>query len=321
VSRRWSLLAAFLITAVWLVGAAPARATYPGPNGRIAFTDYTRGQIFAVDPDGGGLKRLSDVGQSRFPSWPDWSPNGHRLLFTADGGADRGAPIMVVRADGSHERVLIRDAKGFRDYEPNFTPSGRGIVFARCKPNDGVCAIWRMRLNGSHKHALTPYREGAKERVDFDPSVAPSGKRIAFTRFGAGGIGSRIYVMASDGSHPHPITPAPLEASSPDWAPNGKRIVFSTNSQRTGSSVFSIRPKGAGLRRLTAERYPHNDALASYSPRGNKIAFVSDRNYPDACCNDFFEMDPLGANEHVVDIGRSNPGVLWPAWGTHPLAP
>jgi TolB protein len=311
-----------LATALVTLGGGVAYATFPGPNGRIAYSDYVNGQLYAVNPDGSALDQLTNAGPNRLPIWPDWAPDGRRIVFSADGGPNRGAPIKIIHADGSHEHRLSHDAKGFRDYDPHYTPDGRHLVFARCKPNDGVCAIWKMGLNGSHKHALTPYVEPpGNERVDFGPSVSPNGKRIAFTRFAGGGFQARIFVMHRDGSHAHPVTPPWLEGFAPDWAPGGGRIVFSSHAPRTGSSVFTIRPDGDGLRRLTPSRYPHNDALAGFSPRGNRIVFVSDRNYSDICCNDLFEMGANGTGEEMIDVGLADAGIIFPAWGTHPLAP
>jgi Tol biopolymer transport system component len=319
---RGEWLGALLVTATAaLIGASSAGATFHGRNGRIAFTDFMSGQMYAVNPNGTGLDQLTSAGPNRLPIWPDWAPNGRRIVFSSDGGPDRGAPIKIIHANGSHERRLSHDKKGFRDYDPNYTPDGHHLVFARCKPNDGVCAIWKMRLNGSRMHALTPYVEPpGNERIDFFPSVAPNGKRIAFSRSAGEGFNSRIFVMHTDGSHAHSVTPPRLEGFAPDWAPGGGRLVFSSDSLRTGSSLFTIRPNGHGLRRVTPSRYPHNDALGAFSPRGNRLAFISDRNYPDGCCNDLFTVGLQGGAEHMVDTG-AGAGILFPDWGTHPLAP
>jgi TolB protein len=321
--RRTRAIGALALAAGLIAtGGGIAHATFPGQNGRIAYSDYVNGQLYAVNPDGSALHQLTNAGANRLPSWPDWAPDGKRIVFSSDGGGDRGAPIKIIHPNGSHERRLSHDAKGFRDYDPNYTPDGHHLVFARCKPDDGVCAIWKMRLNGSRRHALTPYVElPGNERVDFGPAVAPNGKRIAFTRFAGGGFQARLFVMRTNGSHAHPVTPPRLEGFAPDWAPGGGRLLFSSNASRTGSSLFNIRPDGNGLRRVTPSRDPFNDSLGAYSPQGNRIVFVSDRNYPDTCCLDLFTVGPQGGAGQLVDTGTPGAGILFPDWGTHPLAP
>lgn len=311
-------LAALLTTMA--VGAPNAHATFPGREGRIAFSDFHSGEVFAVNPDGTKLRKLTHVAGSKWHAdWPSWSPSGNRLIFTRNAGGSDPAHIWVVRADGTHQHRLAGDARGFRDYDPTFTPNGRGIVFARCKPDDGVCAIWKMRVDGSHKQALTPYREGVKERIDFNPSVSPNGKQIAFIRFYAAGINSRLFVMGIHGRHPQPITGAELEATAPDWDPSGQAITFTSNSQRLGSSVFTINPDGTGLKQITPSRFPHSDRLSVYSPLGGRLAFISDRNYSDICCNDLFTIDSSGTGEQLIGGGFPNRGITDPVWGTAPL--
>src|SRR3954467_11363141 len=207
---RFLVLLAAAARALLAMGAAPAVATFPGPNGRIAFSDYVSGQIYAVNPDGSARTQLTHTGPNRATEWPSWSPNGKRILFSRfrlDTPSDN-ARIWIMNADGTNKRQVADDAKGFRDYTPKFTPDAARIVFTRCKPGDGVCAIWRMRADGTHKRALTPYVEPPNnEAVDFDLSISPDGRRIAFTRFLSGGFFARIVVMRADGSNPHPITP------------------------------------------------------------------------------------------------------------------
>jgi Tol biopolymer transport system component len=179
-----------------------------------------------------------------------------------------------------------------------------------------------MWADGTHKQALTPYVHGPNnEHIDFFPSVAPDGNRIAFTRFASDGVISRIFVMTVDGGDPHAISPARLEAFAPDWSPSGRRITFSSNSLRAGESVFTMKRDGSDIRRITRDRFPHSDAVPAYSPQGDRIVFSSDRNYSDACCLDLFAINPTGGGEHLIDTGLSGAGILDPAWGTAPLAP
>lgn len=324
-SRFVGALIAFALA--MLAAAAPAGATFPGPNGRIAFADYISGQISAVNPDGSALAQLTNTGPRHGVDHPSWAADGKHLLFerflNVDDPSQDRSRIWVMRADGSHQRKVASETEGFRDVTPAYTPDGSEIVFTRCHPPPkDVCAIWKMRSDGTHKVALTRFvHNNNEERTDFFASVSPDGGSIAFARFNGKGFIARIFVMGIDGSDAHAITRPPLEAFDPDWAPNGKRITFSTKAPRLGSNIYTIKPDGTDLQQVTPSIFPFNNALSGYSPRGNRLTFVSDRNYPDLCCNDLFAVDSGGGGEHMIDTGLSDAGIINPAWGPAPLLP
>ncbi len=296
------------------------------PDGtRIVYeglADYVSGQIYAVNPDGSALAQLTNTGPRHSVDGPSWSADGKRLLFERFNVAGEGR-IWVMRADGSHQRTVASETKGFSDLTPAYTPDGSEIVFTRCHPPPrDVCAIWKMRADGTHRRALTRIVHNTREeRTDFFASVSPDGGSIAFGRFDANGFTARIFVMTVDGRDAHAVTRPPLEAFDPDWAPNGKRITFSSKAPRLGSNVFTIKPDGTDLQQVTPSVFPHNNALSGYFPRGNRLAFVSDRNYPHLCCNDLFAIDSEGGGEHMIDTGLSDAGIINPAWGPAPLLP
>ena len=91
--------------------------------------------IYAMRPDGGGLRRLTRSSSDRAPNW---SPHGMNVVFSRKGGLAR------VRADGSHEQQLVR-----RGMEPAWSPDGRSIVFSRGD------ALWTMRSTGAEVRRLT----------------------------------------------------------------------------------------------------------------------------------------------------------------------
>ncbi|MGN6167014.1 MAG: TolB family protein [Solirubrobacteraceae bacterium] len=307
-------LAAALALVAARASAGPARPAAHGTQEKIAFWDFVSGQVYTVNADGSGLRQLTHATGGVQAMHPDFSPDGKLIVF---GLGDNTHPwrIWVMRSDGTRQRQLTTDTKGFRDNTPIYTPNGRAIVFSRCLPGDGVCAIWEMNADGTHKHALTPYvPSGVHERVDFGAAVSPNGKRIAFTRFFANGIQAQIYLMNADGSNPRPITAPRLEAAAPAWSPNGRWIAFNTNNLRNGARIFAIRPNGKHLRALTPNHSPHNDYGPSYSPNGKQIAFSSDRRHPDGCCLDLFEMRANGSREHKVTLGLRHAGILDPVW-------
>jgi TolB protein len=316
-TRRRSLLIAVATVAFGLAGSGPpAQASLPGHAGRIAFWDASTGQIYTVAPDGSGLRQLTHVDSAHAAIRPKWSPGGRRIIFTrvlANTGEDH-ARIWIMGADGSDAHQLSHDAPGFRDYTGSFTPDGRNIVFARCQPDDGVCAIWEMRADGSHMHAITPFRTGSNEAVDFGPSVSAKGA-IVFTRFFWRGITSQSWVIPSAGGGGRAVTPVRLEAVGGDWAPSGRAFVFNSSSQHFNSALYRIGAAGGGLRQLTTTHYPHNDYEPTYAPDGRGIAFISDRRYPDICCLDLVAVSADGTHLHRISPGPLNE-VLDPAWGS-----
>ncbi|HEU0192834.1 MAG TPA: hypothetical protein VFQ71_01465 [Gaiellales bacterium] len=315
--RRLTAAVGLTIVAAALVASStPAGATLPGSPGRIAFWDFNTGQIYTVSPDGSGLRQLTHVDSAHAATAPRWSPNGRWIIFTLQrtNTADDHARIWIMRANGADAHQLSHDRPGFRNYTGAFTPNGRRIVFSRCQPADGVCAIWQMRADGSHMRAITPFRVGRNEAVDFGPAVSKSGA-ILFSRFFWRGIASQTWVMPPGGGPGRPVTPARLEAGPSDWAPSGRAIVFNSNSQRFNSSLYRVSAGGAAVRRLTTTPYPHSDFEPSYSPDGSAIAFVSDRRHSDLCCNDLFAVDGNGGHLHRISTGPLN-GVLDPAWGS-----
>lgn len=305
--------------------AAPAHATFPGPNGRIAFENYFSGEIFAANPDGGGLVQLTHVAPDSFAGQPDWSPDGTRIAFpqakVPTGGPDIPR-IWIMRADGSNPHRLAGAPKGIREYQPNFTPDGRHIVYVRCKAGEPRCALWRMRSDGTDKEAITAYTRPGEPNVDYMPSISPDGESVAFTRFFRRGVWSRMWMMEIDGSNLRSLTPRRLEAWGPDWSPGGDQITFTNNSnQFGGGDIFTMNPDGTEIQRITPVDYPPNDQEPTYSPEGDRILFGSDRNYPDACCLDLFTIDPDGGAASMIDLGLPDAGLTQPDWGTAPLLP
>jgi Tol biopolymer transport system component len=307
---RLSLLAVLALVASLVLGG-PAQGTFPGPNGRIAFADFGTGQLYSINPDGTGLRQLTHVAAPGVADQPDWSPDGRRIAFSSDlSGEPR---LYVMDRDGSRQRLVFSDLSGYADFIPKYTPDGSRLIFARCRD---VCAIYSVRVDGTHLQALTRFKVGINEAVDFDPSVAPDGRRIAFVRFNAGGIQAQVYVMRADGSGAHPITPPALEAFAPDWTPDGRHLLVASNCCRLGSAIYRVNPDGSGLTRLTRPQFPHNDILPSASPQGDRVAFSSDRPYPDICCLDLFLMRADGSGLHRVPTGLV--GVQEPDWGPAP---
>jgi Tol biopolymer transport system component len=323
-ARRAVAVAASLATASLAITAAPAAAAGPpaaGPpgTGRIAFSDFMTGQVYAVNPDGSGLAQLTHEPSGIAARWPDWSPNGSRVLFARVKLSNFVGRIWIMNANGTGRRQLASGVPGRSDFEPRYTPDGRHIVFTQCLPFFEHCAIWIMRSDGTHRHLIVPFLPAPNETNNFDPKVSPDGRRITFTRFGFHGVISQVWVARIDGTHARPLTAPRLEASGPSWSPDGRHIAFASNCCRVQSSLYAMRADGTGVTRLATTKWPTNNFGPAYSPNGRQIAFSSDRRHPDLCCEDLFIMRANGSRQHLVDTGIQ--GVIDVAWGSAPLVP
>ncbi len=172
--------------------------------------------------------------------------------------------IAVMAADGSG---LTRLTNGY-DFEPQFSPDGRQIAFAR-EIEISAAEIFVMAGDGSGQTQLTNNTTN-----DRQPSWSPDGRQIAFMSRRDGN--TRIYVMHADGSAQTRLTNAndPASDEVPSWSPDGRQIAF--RSTRDGNAeIYVMGADGSAPTRLTND--PAFDSDPSWSPDGRRIAFGSDR--------------------------------------------
>ena len=308
--------AASLAAACLTITAAPAAAA--PATGRIAFTDGATHQIYAVNPDGTGLAQLTHEPTGIAARWPDWSPQGSRILFARVSLSNFVGRIWIMNADGTGQRRLASDVPGQSDLQPRYTPDGRHIVFLRCLPFGEHCAIWIMRSDGTHRHLVIPFLDTPTETNNFFPNVSPDGRHITFSRFGFHGIASQVWVAGINGAHARPLTAPRLEAFASTWSPDGRSLAFTSGANLAQGAIYVMRADGTGVTRLAITKWPTSNILPAYAPGGSQIAFVSDRRHPGQCC-DLFVMRANGSQQHLVPTGIE--AVIDVAWGTAPLVP
>jgi Tol biopolymer transport system component len=118
-----------------------------------------------------------------------------------------------------------------------------------------------------------------------------------------------------------PLTPDSGTDNLPAWSPKGDVITFT--SRRDGDwELYSIRPDGTGMKRLT--RSPGNDAHASWSHDGRWLAFSSARGgFKDEMARgggggqgatDIFVMRPDGTDVRRLTDDATEEGTTAFAW-------
>jgi Tol biopolymer transport system component len=307
------LVLAFTANGSVTASASRGEAAMPG-SGRIAFAMDTSGapdccgpdntfNIAKMRPDGSHVTQLTHFAVGKLALDPDWSPNGEKIVFSLfPSGRLQHTQLWVVNADGSHTHRLLSD--GYIEQSPNYSPNGSNIIFSRCRTDFSACTIVEVRADGSIPRVLLPMRTD-----DFatDPEYSPNGRRIVF-RGDLRGAADDIYVMRSDGTHVHRITPARSDGERPGWTPDGRHVLFT----KSCCSIWRIRADGTHPVRLTSPRHGRNDFTGtdSYSPNGHRIAF--ERDAPDfASYFSIWVMNANGTDQHKIGPPRS----VNPTWG------
>ncbi len=281
--KKFILATAFMFTTSFIATGfpQPARAAFPGANGKIIFRSNRdiNTEIYSMNADGSGQINLTNNVANEFDG--AYSPDGNKILFrsTRDAGNQE---IYVMNADGSGQTRITNNVTSAEAHAV-WSPDGSKIAFF--SDRDGNGEIYVMNADGSGQINLT--NNVAAENF---PAWSPDGTKIIFNTNRDGN--NEIYVMNADGSNQTRLTNnAFIDGSQFDaWSPDGTKITF--NSSRDGNNeIYVMNADGSNQTRITTDL--SSDSAPAWSPDGSKIGFTSNRDGN----NEAYTMNIDGTNQ------------------------
>jgi Tol biopolymer transport system component len=288
---RVALAALGAALAALATAPAPALATYPGRDGRIAYTANPTGAqpayLFTVKPDGSGTRQLTDTPTEE----PSWAPNGRHLVFMQR-LPEGGSQIVTIRADGGQSRVITTFGSEVSVGSPSFAPNGREILYNTREE------IRRVRTDGTNDRLVLGVYDGSALS---SPQFAPDGKRIIFDGHPTSTGGYGIWTARPNGSGLKQLT-ADIEHEAPDYRPDGRRVLFFQYD-----SSYVMRANGQDQ-----EKLPGYIQYGSWAPSGDRIVGAVTHPHPGdpsfSDCSDIYTASPAGKNlSRVTDYCTPNP--------------
>ena len=182
-------------------------------------------------------------------TYPNWSPDGRKLLFLSNGRqTDTKTQLYIINLGGGEAQLVAGMEKGVSN--PRWSPDGKSILF--------TSRVWTDEKKDTDVKHITRIRYKFNNMGFFE--------------------GTRVHLFTvKPGGKPKQLTEGEYDVIDPKWSTDGKHITFITNmepDQDTSrvTDLYSIPPKGGEPVKLTDTTYSivnHN-----HSPVSETIAFI-----------------------------------------------
>ena len=286
-------LTAIFVVLASLAPAAPALATFPGANGRIAFEEYGVAMT-TRDADGSNVRFVNpDANQ------PVWSADGNRIAYSTYSAPNQ---LWTMAADGSDQQ-LVTSLGDFIQY-PAWSPDGSKIAVvsnaASCGDGNvytgqGVFVVDVATGHVTNISASLPWSAGATWCRLFTPGLSwsPDGQTVVAST-GDTAEAVQEYRDATLGRFPADLVAIDVDTRTetnltwdtdppyyeywyPDFSPDGGQIVstiveYGEDLQVAEEGLRVTDANGAGQATLLGP--PPGATLPRWTPDGTSITFA-----------------------------------------------
>ena len=162
------------------------------------------------------IRRLTFGGQNTVPLW---TSDGQRIIYTSTRDGD--AALYWQRADGSGSPEKLTTEKTSQPLAHALSPDGKILVVG------GVAGpmFSTLRLDGDRK--LEPALQASKNSVVGRAALSPDGRWIAY-QSPENGPGQVFVQPFPPTGAKYQITSESAGAGQPQWAPDGKQLIYAT---------------------------------------------------------------------------------------------
>jgi Tol biopolymer transport system component len=231
-------------TSVWL--EAPGDLTAPSfsPDGRrVVYASRPEGgtsHLYLRPLAGGDARQLTSADGS--DQNPTWAPSGGLVAFERVTGPF--CELRLIDVEGTTERKLA-DCAGDAAGRITWRRDGASVIFATHAAPDLPRALAAAAVADGALTGVTQPTAGAPG--DSDPSMAPSGRRLAFLRTRSPGVADLLLL---DSAMPRviPVTQDGVPVQGSAWLPASRALVIA--SPRAGRGALYTVPADGGIPRI-----------------------------------------------------------------------
>lgn len=175
--------------------------------------------------------------------------------------------IFVIDPDGGESRQLTDETSYAGN--PSWSPDRQSIIFASDRDRGAkVPDLYVMDPDGGNVRRITDTQD-----AEFSPRFAPNGDKIAFAR--RTGKQWSLLLANPDGSDERVIAGPYKLVEFPDWARDGKSIIFSAVGEdgATGADLYRIAIESGEI--TTVVQTPGADVCPHVTPDGKRLIYAT----------------------------------------------